>query len=157
MRKHDRLGKITTVLGIVLCAVLLMGTNENNGNTIVMFPIATSCTSSPAAGSQATCSLPLDAAARWVADCVGFSAGSTTAPALTQLRVTLRDGATGAGTVIWQKVIIVTAAAAQNTQPHTPCGDITQPGTIGTAMTLEWSAGLANLFEEVSLSGHKIR
>ena len=148
--------KAMTAVGIVLCSMLLMAQN-NNGQITYMYPIAFSCTNQPAVNTQATCSLAADASYRYVAACVGFSAGSTTAPALTQLTVVLRDGATGAGTILWNKVIVVTAAAAQNTQPHTVCGDLARPGTVNTAMTLEWSAGLTNLFEEVSLSAYKIK
>ena len=149
-------GRLVTVVGVVLCSLLLMAQSIDNGNTKIMYPVALSCTSSPAVSTRATCSIAADPSKRHVPTCVGFSAGSTTAPALTQLKVELRDGASGAGTVIWQKVVIITAAAAQNVQAHTVCGDITRPGTVNTAMTLEFTALLTSLFEEVSLSVYDI-
>lgn len=111
--------------------------------------------SNPAAGSQATASIAAESAVRHVADCISFSAGSTTAPALTALTVNLRDGATGAGTVIWTKQVIVPNSTGQNVTPFAFCG-LNLVGTTNTAMTLEFSASLANLIEEVSLSGFNV-
>ncbi len=112
-------------------------------------------TSNPAAGSQATASIANEASVRHVADCVSFSAGSTTAPALTALTVNLRDGATGAGTIIWTYQVVITAVAQQNVAPHSICG-LNLTGTTNTAMTLEYSAALANLIESVSVSGYNV-
>ena len=74
-------------------------------------------TSNPAAGSQASASIAAESGVRHVADCVSFSAGSTTAPTLTALKVNLRDGATGAGTVIRTWQLIIPAATGQNVAP----------------------------------------
>jgi hypothetical protein len=112
--------------------------------------------SNPAAGSQATFSIAANAAQRHIADCVGFSAGSTTAPALTALTVNLRDGATGAGTIIHTWQIIIPALTGQNVLPFEFCG-LALAGTTNTAMTLEFSASLANLIESVSLSGYNVQ
>lgn len=111
--------------------------------------------SNPAAGTQATASIAAEAAVRHVADCVAFSAVATTAPALTALTVNLRDGATGAGTVIWTAQVAVTATTGQLVQPFNVCG-LNLAGTTNTAMTLEFSAGLANLIQSVSLSGFNV-
>jgi hypothetical protein len=91
-----------------------------------------------------------------VADCISFSAGSTTAPALTALTVNLRDGATGAGTIIWTHEVIVANATGQNVPPFSTCG-LMLPGTTNTAMTLEFSALLTNLIQAVSISGLNIQ
>ena len=109
----------------------------------------------PAAGSQATASIAAEASVRHVADCISFSAGSTTAPALTALTVNLRDGSTGAGTIIWTHQVVISNATGQNTEPFAICG-LNLPGTTNTAMTLEWSASLANLIEAVSISGFNV-
>jgi hypothetical protein len=108
--------------------------------------------SNPAAGSQATASLAAEASVRHVADCVAFSAASTSAPALTALTINLRDGATGAGTVIWTYQVAISASTGQNVVPHSICG-LMLTGTTNTALTLEFSASLANLIESVSISG----
>lgn len=109
----------------------------------------------PAASSQATASIAAEASVRHVADCISFSAGSTTAPALTALTVNLRDGATGAGTIIWTHEVIASASTGQNIAPHSLCG-LNLTGTTNTAMTLEFSASLANLIEAVSVSGYNV-
>lgn len=111
--------------------------------------------SSPAVSTQATASIAAEASVKHVADCVSFSGGSTTAPALTALTINLRNGATGAGTVIWTHTVIVSAATGQNVAPFTACG-LNLAGTANTAMTLEFSALLTNLFESVSISGFNV-
>jgi hypothetical protein len=108
--------------------------------------------SAPAAGSQATVSFPA-APEKWVFDQVCFSGGSTTAPALTQLSVNVRDGASGAGTVMQSFVIIIPAATGQNVVPF--CTPLSFTGSANTAATAEFSSNLANLFEQVSLYVHK--
>lgn len=111
----------------------------------------------PAVSTQASASKAAGGAGvRHVADCISFSAGSTTAPALTQLLVNLRDGATGAGTILLTKVIVISAATGQNTPPFQACG-LNAVGSAATAMTLEWSAGLTNLFQEATISGFDVQ
>jgi len=107
--------------------------------------------SNPAAGSQATASVAAAAAVSHVLDCVSFSASSVVAPALTALTINARDGATGAGTIIWTYTVAITAATGQNVVPHSICG-LNLVGTANTAMTVEFSAGLASLSEAVSMT-----
>ena len=115
-----------------------------------------SVVSAPAVSNQATASIAAEGSVRHVADCITFSAGSTTAPALTSLQVNLRDGATGAGTVIWSYQITVANATGQNVAPYSACG-LNLVGTTNTALTLEYSALLTNLLESVSLSGFNVQ
>jgi hypothetical protein len=110
----------------------------------------------PAASSQATASIAAEGSVRHIADCISFSAGSTTAPALTALTVNLRDGATGAGTIIWTHEVVISNATGQNVLPYSQCG-LNLPGTTNTALTLEFSALLTNLIESVSLSGFNLQ
>lgn len=112
--------------------------------------------SQPAVSLQASIAWAAEAATRHVADCVSFSGGSTTAPVLTQLTVNLRDGATGAGTVLQTWIVIIPAATGQNVVPFSVCG-LNLVGTTNTAMTLEFSALLTNLFEAVSLTGYNVQ
>jgi hypothetical protein len=110
--------------------------------------------STPAAGSQATVTAPAQTDnSRWVFDQVCFSGGATTAPSLTQLSVNVRDGASGAGTVLASIVVVVPASTGQNVLPY--CAPLGFSGTAGTAATAEWSASLANEFEQVTLMYHK--
>ena len=112
-------------------------------------------TASPSAGSQGTISIAAEASVRHVADCISFSGGSTSAPALTALTVDLRDGATGAGTILQQWTVIIPNSTGQNVPPFGLCG-LGQVGTTNTALTLEFSAALANLFTSVSLTGYNV-
>ena len=116
-----------------------------------------SAVSNPAVSTQATASKAAVAAMRHVADCISFSAGSTTAiGAAGFLTINLRDGATGAGTVIWTHEIALAAAAGQNVPPFGLCG-LNLAGTTNTAMTFEFSALTTNLIESVSISGYDIQ
>ena len=114
-----------------------------------------SVVSNPAAGSQATASIASEASVRHIVDCVSFSASAGVAPALTALTLNVRDGATGAGTVIWTWTIEISATTGQDVVPHSICG-LNLVGTTATAMTAEFSAGLANLSESVSISGFNV-
>lgn len=109
----------------------------------------------PAANSQATASIASEASVRHVVDCVSFSAGAIVAPALTALTVNVRDGATGAGNIIWTFQVIIPAATGQSVAPHSICG-LNLVGTTATAMTAEFSAGLTSLSESVSISGYNV-
>lgn len=109
-----------------------------------------SVTHEPAVSTQASASIAAQAGVRHVIDKVCFSAGSTTAPALTKLSVNIRDGATGAGTVKASFIVVIPAATGQNVAPFcTPPLHIR--GTVNTAATAEFSAALTNLFEQVTL------
>jgi hypothetical protein len=128
-----------------------------NGATLVVGPGNWTQISNPATGTQASASRPASTVTlRHVANCITFSAGSTTAPALTALTINLRDGATGAGTILRTWQIVISASTGQNTPPEEVCG-LNIVGSPQTAMTLEWSAGLANLIESVSLSGYDVQ
>ncbi len=112
--------------------------------------------STQAAGFQAKASISAGATGvRHVVDCVSYSAGAITAPAATVLEINLRDGATGAGTIIWQKWITIPATAAPHYDANF-CG-LNLIGSAATAMTLEFSAGLTNENESVSLTGYDVQ
>lgn len=111
--------------------------------------------SNPAAGSQGTVSWAAEAAVRHVIDCVGWSASATTAPALTALSIQLRDGATGAGTVLQQWSVAIPASTGTLVAPFSVCG-LGLVMTTNTAATLEWSAALANLSQSVSMTGYNV-
>lgn len=114
--------------------------------------------SQPAVSSQATFSRAAAAGVRHVADCISLSsvAGPTTAPVVGPMNINLRDGATGAGTVLWTTTIqIIATASVTELAPFSVCG-LALIGSPNTAMTLEFSAALANLAEVVSLSGYDL-
>lgn len=113
----------------------------------------------PAAAAQATTSKAAVAGVRHVADCVSFAAAATAAvTAGTGIAVNLRDGATGAGTVLWTMTLNpVSAAAGGNAgvSPISVCG-LALIGSPNTAMTLEYSAGVTGAIESVALSGYDL-
>jgi len=112
--------------------------------------------SQPAASAQATISKAAGAAGvRHVADCVSFSAGSIATPAAAaQVSVNLRDGATGAGTVLWTQEIATTTVVGQYAT-FSFCG-LNLIGSAATAMTLEFNASATTVSESVSLSGYDV-
>ena len=116
--------------------------------------------SAPAGGSQATASIAAEAAVRHVADCVMFAADSTAMIAAgVASQVNLRDGASGAGTVIAAFAVAeITAGAAgvQLTPPTALCG-LNLVGTTNTAMTLEFTAALAGAAQSVTITGYNIQ
>jgi hypothetical protein len=115
-----------------------------------------SLTSNPAAGTQATVTRAATGGVQYVADCIAFSASASVAPVASTLTINLRDGASGAGTVLWSYTIFITAAIGEEVSPHSFCG-LNIMGTGGTAMTLEFSAGLANLSESVNLTFYGVQ
>lgn len=115
---------------------------------------------SPAAGTQAVASIAVGGTAgtagvRHVADCVSYTLAASTAPAATTLTLNLRNGATGAGSVIWSKSLAAPAATGVHVDGNL-CG-LNLLGSVNTAMTLEFSAGLANELESVSLTGFDVQ
>ena len=105
----------------------------------------------PAATAQATVTQAAGAAGvKNVATSISF-ASVTVGTAQTVLSVSLRDGATGAGTILWSLQFI---------QPVNNIFSMTAPlphiaGTAATAMTLEFSAGgAAATIQSVSLTGY---
>lgn len=111
--------------------------------------------SNPAAGSVASLVWASEASVRHVADCITFSASAVVAPVLTSLTINLRDGASGAGTVLMSWQVAIGAATGQSVAPHSICG-LSAVGTTATAMTIEFSAALANLSESVSFTGYNV-
>lgn len=110
--------------------------------------------SNPGANAQATASRGALVGGRHVCTgiCASLAAGAV-APTAVQVNVNLRDGATGAGTVLWTGVISLPATAGASAPPIELTG-LQIIGSVNTAMTLEFSAaGGANTFESVSLQG----
>lgn len=110
---------------------------------------------SPSANTRATITQPANAQGRNVADCVGITfVADAAAPTAISVGVFLRDGATGAGTILQAWRTAVPAVAGQSAAPIEYCG-LNVVGTRNTAMTLEFgAAGGANTIQTVSLSGH---
>lgn len=83
---------------------------------------------------------------------IAYVAG-TVAPAVTNVLCNLRDGASGAGAILWS-VLMATQAVAGDKDDYTSDGH-NIVGTAGNAMTLEYvAAGGANTLETVALGGY---
>lgn len=82
---------------------------------------------------------------------VTFAAGAS-APAAVQVAARLRDGSSGAGTILWAVVLSLPATAGAST--GVTRSNLWIKGTANTAMTLEFSAaGGANTIQAVALEG----
>ena|SRR5438552_1880618 len=105
----------------------------------------------PAAATQATVTQAAGAAGvKNVATGLAYAI-STVGTAQTVISVALRDGATGAGTVLWQKQFILPVNTTVSESVRLP--DI--QGSAATAMTLEFSAaGVAASVQSVCLQGY---
>ncbi len=117
-----------------------------------------SVVSSPAANSQATASIALESSVRHVLDTVCFSATSNAAVVAANGTIDIRDGATGAGTVIAQFRVVIQVAAAAGIQIVPPfcVSNLNLVGTSGTAMTAEFSAGVTGATESVTMTGFNV-
>ena len=114
-----------------------------------------SVTHAPAAANQATASrAAAGATLRHICTAISITVvGNTAAPAAQVLTFNLRDGATGAGTILASWTVGVEAVAGK-TVPINLSG-LAIPGSLNTAMTLEGSAAPgANTLESVTLAGY---
>lgn len=134
--------------------IRLTAADNSTQATVLPLPAANVTASAhvPAANTQATISHAAGGAGvRRV--CTSLScvlAANTTAPAAAAVTISLIDGASGGGTILWaQKIVLSAVAGAMN---GIALADLWIPGTANTAMTLEFSgAAGANTFESVSL------
>src|SRR5271157_2115589 len=112
----------------------------------------TSVFSTPVAATQATASLAAPGSTmRWICTSISatLAAGATAQAAAAILN--LRNGASGAGTIIWSKQVILPT----NGLWEVNLTDLSIPGAYGAAMTLEFSAaGAAGTFESVAMTGY---
>lgn len=130
-------------------ANLTLGATNLTGSVFTEHPCEWSITHTPALATKATASRAANASGRHVAKfyVACFGAGAT---GNIVLPVNIRDGATGAGTVLW------TIALAMQANGSNCFGqEITLIGTTNTAMTIEFTvAGAANTQQVVSLCGY---
>lgn len=66
--------------------------------------------------------------------------------------VVVRDGASGLGTILYRFSLALSGTA--NTEDHFGLSDLNLIGSANTAMTIEFTAGTANLIETISASGY---
>ncbi len=147
----------TNVQDVRTVSAANLSQSQNTGAVLTEKGSRWTVVGSPALSAQATASKAAGGAGvRHVVDCIGFSASSVTAPALTALTINLRDGASGAGSVIRSYSVAISATTGQNLSPQEFCG-LNLVGTAATAMTFEFSAGLTNLQQVVNISGYDVQ
>jgi len=115
--------------------------------------------SAPASGTVASASLAAEAGVRHVADCITFSGDASAAVTAAAGTFVVRDGATGAGTVIWAYSIahqVAAGAGIQTIAPHSVCG-LNLVGTTNTAMTAEFNAGVTGEVQAATLTGYNVQ
>lgn len=146
----------TTYDRIRLATSTNMGSAFINGALMATPPGQWAITHTPAANTQATITRAAGGAGtrHW---CTSISA-VLMAPAATAsgvVQISLRDGGTGAGTILWSQSVQVGGAASITVDRATiEISGLCIRGSDNTAMTLEFSAaGGAGTFESVSLTG----
>jgi len=136
-------------------------TGTQTGSLIAEKGARWSVTHAPTVGLQATASITAGAAGvRHVADCISYSMGAAVAPTATNTTVVLRNGATGAGTIVWQKQLSAPASTGVHAN-ESFCG-LGIVGSAATAMTLEFPlvfgpTGLTNEIVTVNLTGYDVQ
>lgn len=129
------------------------------GVQLMTLPSMWAVVSFPAANSQATASIAAEAAVRHVARCVTWAASAAAAVTAADGNIVIRDGATGAGTIIWQAAVahaVAAGAGIQTIPPHTVC-ELNLVGSTNTAMTAEMNAGVTGEHQSVSLAGYNVQ
>jgi hypothetical protein len=135
-------------LSAVLLALLLPCLAVAQVNQVVQPGTSWAINHAPAAATQATTSKAAVAGQRHITTGITICVDATAAQ--TSLVFNLRDGATGAGTVLWTARL----SGAASTNACLSSGAIFIVGTTNTAMTLESSAApAATNFATVSLAG----
>lgn len=105
----------------------------------------------PAASAQATISKALVAGKKHV--CTSISATLSAVAAQTLIQLNLRDGATGAGAIIWSDQVVLPIGAVYRLN----LSGLDISGSLGTAMTLEFSgAPVTTNVESVAMTGYDV-
>jgi hypothetical protein len=131
-------------------------TNATSTGVALTAPLSTwSITNTPASATQATSSKAANASLRHVATSITVCLASTAVGGNAPLNFNLRDGATGAGTILWTS--IQTTAGIANGGTCTTLSGLAMIGTVNTAMTLESAAApAANGTATVTLTGFSV-
>ena len=114
-------------------------------------PLEWSIQHTPAAGVKATITQAASAGVKHVCTAISVVLVGGAAVESGPVNVYLRDGASGAGTILWGATL---RAPTANSVPISLTG-LNIPGTAGNAMTLEFAAASpATTLESVALAGY---
>lgn len=110
----------------------------------------------PAANTTATITrAAAGAGLRNVCDTLTFALLTTNAALGALSYVTVRDGASGVGTIIWQAVIGSPTAASGAQSRNISLSNVGLIGSLNTSMTFEFNAGPGvDNYEAVAATGH---
>jgi hypothetical protein len=143
-----------TATGAQVATVDSLVSNTYAGGLVVLQPTTWSLVHTPSAATQATVSQAAGGSGvQFVAQSISFALSVDGTPQ-TAIQINLRDGATGAGSILWSQTIVKAA-----TEPITffHASGLNIVGSSNTAMTLEFSsAGVASSVESVTLTGYTI-
>lgn len=151
----------TNIFPIKSSSAANLSTAVNNGTQLSERGARWSVTNSgtAASGVQGTIAKAAGGAGvRHVIDCIGWSADSAGAITAANVLLNVRDGATGAGTVVWFHALSFPTAAALGVQVVSPmqmCG-LNILGTANTAATIEFSASVAGSIQVVNMTGYDV-
>lgn len=124
------------------------------GAQVVASPGTWTATNTPAAATQATVSrVAGGAGVRHVCNSISASIAAVATGTTAVMQAVLRDGATGAGTILWSTVM----AVVPNTSTAVNLTGLSILGSANTAMTIEFTAaGAATTIESVTISGYDV-
>jgi hypothetical protein len=129
----------------------MIAAKNASGGQLTAQPGEATIFNAPAAGSVATATLAAGGAGvRHVLRSLLCSISAGVAIAATTVQLVVRDGATGVGTILWQ--INFNLAAAIIPPIVVPISGLNIVGSIATAMTVEYTALLANMSQSVNAS-----
>lgn len=112
-------------------------------------PVDWSVNNNPAASAQASASKAAAPFLRHV--CTSISATLSAVVAQTLISLNLRDGATGAGAILWSKQVVLPAGGVWEVN----LTGLAIPGSANTPMTLEFSGvPVATNVESVAMTGY---
>lgn len=144
-------GVTSNLLGLASAGNLTARSSVNAALTAL--PGQWTATNSAAVGAASSASRAAGGAGiSHVCNAVSFGFSATTAlGAITTVTINLRDGATGAGAVLWSWQFTLPAAVIPSFALSIPGLEFI--GTAATAMTLEFAAAIGNLLTFANLSG----
>lgn len=142
----------TAFVRVLSASATNLATQAPNGAMLTASPGEWSINHTPVANTQATISRAAVAGQRHVCRSISATLIGLAASAETTVLVNLRDGASGAGTILYSTRLLVTGTTGSQT--GVGLSDLNIVGSVNTAMTLEFAAaGGANTFEAVNLTG----
>ena len=154
-RQYVALGDPTTGADLANVTAVANSSASQTGALLTAHPATWGVAHTPTSATQATISKSAGGAGvQHVCRSISFSLAVDGTHAQTAIQVNLRDGATGAGTILWSMTVLK-AATESLTVFHV--SELNLVGSTNTAMTLEFSAaGVTGSVESVSMTGYDI-